>query len=183
MPVALIGLGSNMGHREQFLCDAVAALAGQLEIVACSSLYESQPWGLPETVPPFLNAVLLVHTDRGPEALWALCMEIERALGRRRARSLDPLRPIDLDLLLYGQLILRAEHLCLPHPLMHRRRFVLVPAADVAATYRHPLLGKSVQQLLWECTDESWIRPYAQLSDGEQLCRCPRASSSKFGRE
>jgi 2-amino-4-hydroxy-6-hydroxymethyldihydropteridine diphosphokinase len=162
---ALIGLGSNLGHREEALRKATALLAEAGQLYAWSAVYETQPWGLPADTPEFLNAVVLLGTGLTAEELWAYCVWIEQQLGRqRRWGELSAVRCIDIDLLLYGSLVVRSEHLCIPHPRFHLRRFSLVPATDIAPEFRHPLLGKSIGSLLSECTDPCWVRPYGQLA-------------------
>lgn len=160
---ALLSLGSNQGNRLQVLNAALAELEKVGSLVRCSSLYETQPWALPEDTPPFCNAVVWIQTSLPEEELWAFCMEIERQAGRIRHREPSPVRPLDVDLLLYGGLVLRAEHLVVPHPSLHLRRFVLVPAVEIAPEFHHPVLGKSLRELLDECRDSAWVRLYARL--------------------
>ncbi len=162
MTTALLGLGSNTADRYELLSRALSLLARDLTLERCSPLYETQPWGLPATVPTFLNAVVLVRTAYTAEEVWALCSTVERVLGRQRSTLPEPVRRLDIDLLLYGRLILRAEHLCIPHPRFHQRRFVLQPAADIAPHMVHPLFCKTVERLLQECCDSHWVRLYAQ---------------------
>lgn len=162
MTAALLGLGSNAGNRREQLQAALALLARDTYIERCSPVYETQPWQMPKDTPCFLNAVVLVRTSYSAEELWALCCQIERLLGRGRSGRAEPVRPLDLDVLLYGELLLRAEHLCIPHPRLHQRRFVLQPAASVAPEMRHPLFRKTIAELLLECTDRAWVRLYAQ---------------------
>ena len=127
---AYLGLGSNVGDREGHLRAAVAALRAQgLEVEAISSTYETEPVGEVLDQPDFLNAVVRVRTTLGPEELLDLCKAIEvergRVLGGRRHGP----RPLDIDLLLVGDLELRSERLTLPHPQVTERRFVLEPSA------------------------------------------------------
>lgn len=133
MAEVYIALGSNLGDRAGNLAAARAALArGAVEIAAASSVYETAPWG-PKPQGPYLNQVVRGTTGLAPEALLARLLEIERALGRRRETEerYGP-RTLDLDILLYDDLVLREPALQVPHPRMLERAFVLVPLAEIA---------------------------------------------------
>jgi 2-amino-4-hydroxy-6-hydroxymethyldihydropteridine diphosphokinase len=132
MNVAFIGLGSNLGDRRQKLAAALRALAADpaVALVTGSSLYESKPVGVVDQ-PDFLNLVVQVKTSHPPLALLAVCLGIERDLGRERRERWGP-RTIDLDLLTYDDVVLRDEPLILPHPRMHERSFAMTPLAEMA---------------------------------------------------
>jgi 2-amino-4-hydroxy-6-hydroxymethyldihydropteridine diphosphokinase len=149
MPVCLVGLGSNRGPRRQTLQQAMTALATHphVRVLAASAWRATQPVGGPPGQPPFLNGALTLETSLDPRALLAALQGIEAALGRRRAERWGP-RPIDLDLLLYGELVLTTPELVLPHPRMAWRRFVLEPAAEVAPSMVHPTTGWTIARLL-----------------------------------
>lgn len=127
----LVALGSNI-EPEANLVAAAAELAASVEVVAVSSVWESAPVGAPGT-PPFLNAVVRVRTAMGPRTLkFGLLRPLERRLGRRRSRDRNAPRPIDLDLVLYGDRRCSAPDLTLPDPDLTTRAHVAVPAAEVA---------------------------------------------------
>jgi 2-amino-4-hydroxy-6-hydroxymethyldihydropteridine diphosphokinase len=149
MPRALIGLGSNLGPREDLLRRALDRLQStpHVQILARSRAYETRPVGGPPRQPLFLNAAAVVETSLGPELLLDTLLEIELALGRQRTERWAA-RPIDLDLLLYDAQVLRSPRLVLPHPRMAWRRFVLQPAAEVAGDWLHPPTGWTITRLL-----------------------------------
>lgn len=156
-PAVFIGLGSNVGDREQALARA-RALLGRLgfEEESASSLYLTEPVG----GPPqgwFLNQALGGRTLLPPEDLMRACLRAEREIGRRRTVRNGP-RTIDVDLLLYGDRVVRTEELVLPHPRLHERMFVLAPLAEIAPLARHPLLGATVEELRRRCPDRSEVR-------------------------
>ena len=149
MPKLYLSLGSNEGDREQLLrsaIDAIGRLIGPVDGI--SPLVETEPWGF-ESPHPFLNAALSVETSLPAMDVLERTQYIERQLGRRRksiaGRYED--RPIDIDLLLYGDLVLTSERLTLPHPLLSERLFVLEPLAEIAPQILHPTLGKTIQTL------------------------------------
>jgi 2-amino-4-hydroxy-6-hydroxymethyldihydropteridine diphosphokinase len=147
-------LGSNLGDRAALLrraASAIAAAVGPIE--AQSAVYETPPMYITDQ-PPFLNAAVRVRTDLTPHAALAALLTIERDLGRARSQRFGP-RLIDLDLLLYDDLILDADDLTLPHPRLTERRFALAPLADIAPTWRHPRLGLTASALLSACPDPS----------------------------
>ena len=154
-----VGLGSNLGDRAGNLLLAVRGMmdAG-LKVVRLSSIYETEPVDLC-VQPTFLNMV--AEIERGDlfssEQTLARLLRIEYALGRRRDVRHGP-RPIDLDLLLYGDEQRVTEFLTLPHPRLHQRRFVLVPLAELAPHTIHPTLRKSFSQLLAETEDQAEVR-------------------------
>lgn len=148
MPRALIALGSNLGDRRRLLDDAVAAV-GRLPdttVVAQSPWYETAPVGGPSGQQPFLNGVIVVETSLAPPSLLDELLAIESALGRVRDVAWGP-RTIDLDLLLYDDVVRQTERLTLPHPRLAYRKFVLRGATDVAGERRHPLLDRTLADL------------------------------------
>lgn len=148
MTTAYIGLGSNMGDRKSNLDDALRLLdeADGVRVVKASSYLETEPVGYVEQG-LFLNAAAEVETELPPEGLLAVCHEIENRLGRIRTVRWGP-RTIDLDILLYGDMVIDSESLKVPHPLMHEREFVLGPLNEIAPDALHPVLNLTVNQLL-----------------------------------
>lgn len=148
---AYLALGSNLGDRLGFLERARTELA-RLEhsrLLACSRVYETTPVGGPGNQGPYLNAVLALATSLPPLELLRNCQFIEAACGREREKRWGA-RTLDIDLLLYGREVSTSKELTLPHPRMHRRAFVMRPLCDLAPTLRHPVLDKSMEQLLDE---------------------------------
>ncbi len=162
MVACLIGLGSNLGERRQTLDRAVARLQShaRVDLLRTSAWIETAPVGGPDGQPPFLNGALVAETSLSPEALLEVLHEIENALGRRRAERWGP-RTVDLDLLLYGELVRTTPSLVLPHPRMAWRRFVLEPAVMVARSMVHPTTGWTIGRL-WEHLDTTL--PYVAVS-------------------
>jgi 2-amino-4-hydroxy-6-hydroxymethyldihydropteridine diphosphokinase len=139
VPVYL-GLGSNLGDREQVLRAAIARLAESgFRNLRQSSLYQTEPMGFADQ-PWFLNMVVEADTSLSPRAVLRHVRGIERDLGRKRTFKNGP-RVIDIDLLLQGETILKAPHLIVPHPRMCERRFVLDPLVELAPDLRHPISG------------------------------------------
>jgi 2-amino-4-hydroxy-6-hydroxymethyldihydropteridine diphosphokinase len=146
---AYIALGANLGDRLQNIQSALALL-GETEgvsVTAVSLLLENPAVGGPPNSPPFLNAAAELKTTLGSHALLHRLLEIERQLGRVRRERWEP-RPIDLDLLLYGDQIISSQELVVPHPLMHERRFVLQPLAEIAPEAVHSVLQMTIAGLL-----------------------------------
>jgi len=145
---AFVGVGANLGDRSGSIGRAVALLAARedIDVVAVSQLRETEPWGLVEQ-PPFLNGAVAIETDLGPRELLGVLLVVERALGRVRAGERWGPRTIDLDLLLYGDVLVDEPGLTLPHPRLHERRFALEPLAELAPDALVPGHG-TVRQLL-----------------------------------
>ena len=162
METAYLSLGSNRGDRKALLAQATDLIRQRVgSVVCCSPLYETPPWGQfaeGEDL-PFLNMALAVETPLAPQALLATTQAIEKDLGRSRPKSTQQYlsRPIDIDIVLYGMAVAAMPELTLPHPRMHLRRFVLQPLCDIAPDVQHPLLKKTIQQLLEECPDHSLL--------------------------
>lgn len=146
---AHIAIGSNLGDRARACYSAVQKLAShaQISVVQMSELFETAPVGGPVWSPPYLNGAIAVETTLGAHALFTELMAIEKALGRQHFERWGP-RTVDLDLLLFGDRIISSDDLIVPHPLMHERRFVLEPLAEIAPDAMHPALLMTVKGLL-----------------------------------
>jgi 2-amino-4-hydroxy-6-hydroxymethyldihydropteridine diphosphokinase len=156
---AYVGMGSNLGDRAGNLLLGVRGMfEGGLVVTGLSPVYETEPDGVEEEQPAFLNMVAELGAPLPPpETLLSLLLDIERSLGRQRPRPLAP-RTLDLDLLLYGDELRAAELLTLPHARLHLRRFVLAPLADLIPNSQHPTLGTTFAQLLAAAPDRPRVR-------------------------
>lgn len=158
-----IGVGSNLGNRRAYYQKALDLMADlpQTSMVRGSSLYESEPIG--EAKNWYVNGVVELETGLSPQQLLSRLQKIELALGRKRTALTKKWasRIIDLDILLFDTHIVNEEQLKIPHPEMHRRRFVLLPLSELAPQFAHPLLGSTVTELL------------ADLADDKQVLRLP----------
>ncbi len=160
MPRAFLSVGSNQGDRLALLRKAEVHLAGTpgIRVVARSSIYEAEPVGLTDQ-PWFLNQVLLIETMHQPHALLDVLQQAEHSLGRTRAVRWGP-RTIDIDLVLYDDQTVASERLSLPHPELPRRRFVLLPLAEIDPDARLPD-GRSIGGLLEALGDSQQVRKLA----------------------
>ncbi|MCG8588272.1 MAG: 2-amino-4-hydroxy-6-hydroxymethyldihydropteridine diphosphokinase [Proteobacteria bacterium] len=157
-------MGSNLGDRYAILCralDGLARLAVGRRLVA-SRLYETDPVGGPPQ-PAYLNAVASFETEGSPGELWAGLQELERAAGRRRREPNGP-RTLDLDLLCFGAACLETPELIVPHPRLHERAFVLVPLAEVAPNWVHPLLQETAATLAARFRSASGVRVWEPVA-------------------
>jgi len=162
LATAYLSLGSNSGDRLQFLKGAIRKIeeSHKISIKKASSVYETQPVGYINQG-WFLNLVLEVQTSFDPLPLLEHLLAIEDQMGRKREAKWGP-RNIDVDLLLYDNQLVHSDRLIIPHPQMHKRRFVLIPLAQIAPRVLHPLLKKSAPQLLESCEDKSTVRLYSE---------------------
>jgi len=146
--LAYLSLGSNVGDRVAHLRDAIARLESIGRVVSVSSFYETEPVEVTDQ-PWFLNCAVGLETALTAEQLMARLLQIEQERGRRRVQKKGP-RTIDIDILLFDDLILDSPDVTIPHPAMQERRFVLEPLAEIAAEARHPGIKKTIRELLEE---------------------------------
>lgn len=144
-------LGSNLGDRSENLARARNEISSVATIVTASSVYRTAAWGKTDQ-PEFFNQVLFVNTTLGPEALLEQLLNIEMKLGRTRKERWGS-RIIDIDLLFYDQLEITTDKLTVPHPGIPFRRFTLAPLHEIAPQFRHPVLNRTIQELLDACAD------------------------------
>lgn len=146
-------LGSNIGHTEMQVETAVKYIENEIGAVICrSSLYSTAPWGKQDQA-DFLNQVIIAETEKDAKQTLTKLLSIEEKMGRIRVQKNDP-RIIDIDILFFNEDIVRTNTLTIPHPQIAYRRFVLVPLAEIAPSFIHPVLHKTNQEMLAECTDE-----------------------------
>ncbi len=144
--IAYLGLGSNMGNRRENLDKALEFLSQRIEVKQVSSTYDTEPVGNTEQ-PRFLNLVCQIRTRLAPMELLTLAKGIETKLGRKLGGSNAP-RPIDIDILFYGDQIVESPELVIPHPRLEGRAFVLIPLTEIAPELVHPVNGKTIKELL-----------------------------------
>ena len=170
---AVLLMGGNQGDRRALLQAAVDLVGDRVgEVSRLSSLYETEPWGTfaEGTAQPFLNQAAVVLTELTAEETLRRLQDIERQLGRRRtdgdagaavapaSERLYASRPIDIDILLFNADVVELPHLQIPHPRMHLRRFALEPLCELMPAYEHPLLHRSLAELLAACPDTGAVK-------------------------
>jgi 2-amino-4-hydroxy-6-hydroxymethyldihydropteridine diphosphokinase len=166
MKEVILLLGSNLGNKKEQLYEAENMVAGTIgKITKKSSVYISEPWGFkhPEN---FFNRIVIVNTKLKALEVLATCLSIERQMGRMRKKGIYEARTIDIDLLFFGEEIIHCKDLIVPHPQLHLRKFTLEPLCELVPDMIHPVLKKSLFQLLSICTDSSWVK---RIPDEESL--------------
>jgi 2-amino-4-hydroxy-6-hydroxymethyldihydropteridine diphosphokinase len=154
--IVYLSLGSNLGDRAANLRTAITQLETAGILLRVSSFYETKPVDVPDQ-PWFLNCVVAMETEKTPRELLQFALQIESTMGRLRMRDKGA-RKIDIDLVLFGDRVVDKPGLKIPHPAMHRRRFVLEALAEIAPEARHPVLGKTARELLAALPDGQTVR-------------------------
>ncbi len=157
-----LSLGSNVGDRAAQLRNAIARLGAAGRVVAQSSLYETEPVEFTEQ-PWFLNCAVALETDTTPQQLMAAILGIEEEMGRKRVQKKGP-RTIDIDILIFGNMIVKSKRLTIPHPAMQHRRFVLEPLAEIAPEAVHPVFNKTIRELRDALPEGQSVRRVASSS-------------------
>jgi 2-amino-4-hydroxy-6-hydroxymethyldihydropteridine diphosphokinase len=158
MHQVFLGIGGNTGNKHDNFEKVYTFIKNELgEIMIRSSVYETPPWGF-QSDENFWNQVLVIETGFSPEELLKKIAEIENRFGRERGTAGYTSRKMDIDILYFDEMILNTETLTIPHPQITNRLFVLVPLAEIAPEFVHPLLKKTSVQMLDNCTDSSLIR-------------------------
>jgi 2-amino-4-hydroxy-6-hydroxymethyldihydropteridine diphosphokinase len=161
MKIVFLGIGTNMGNREGNLEQAVRRINEFIGAVRLSSsVYETEPWGF-ESPDKFLNIVVKVETELSPSGLLGRILMIESLLGRVRGTARYSSRLIDIDILLYDDIVVEEKSLIVPHSQIQNRRFVLIPLCEIASDILHPVLGKSFGELLKICEDKGVVKYYS----------------------
>jgi 2-amino-4-hydroxy-6-hydroxymethyldihydropteridine diphosphokinase len=149
--------GSNIGDRQGYINDAIVAVSYEIgSILKQSSIFETSAWGN-TAQQSFYNTVAVVETKLLPQQLLSVILNIEKELGRERINKWEA-RVIDIDILYYDDLIFKSENLMIPHPLLHQRKFTLIPLVEIAPNYIHPELQLSNCQLLNCCIDNLEVK-------------------------
>ena len=151
MHIAYLLTGGNRGNREDYLQEALAAIQKEAVLLAASAIYQTAAWGKNDQ-PDFLNQALKIQTTLSPGDLLRCVLRIEQSLGRTRDIKYGP-RTIDIDILFYDDRVVEEPNLVIPHPQLHNRRFALQCLADIAPALVHPVLSKTISQLLEDCPD------------------------------
>jgi 2-amino-4-hydroxy-6-hydroxymethyldihydropteridine diphosphokinase len=159
---AYLSLGSNVGERELHLREAITRIAAAGHVVTVSSFYETEPVEFTEQA-WFLNCAVALETSQSPFELMKTALQIEREMGRTRDQKKGP-RIIDIDILLFDGTVIDSPELTIPHPAMQQRRFVLAPLAEIAPEARHPVLQKTVRELLEELPAGQIVKNTGQRS-------------------
>ena len=158
MNKAILGLGTNLGDREKNLFTTLGHITEQVgRVVKISPVYETEPWGF-ESEDTFLNAVILVETNLKPCSLLGRLLMIEAFMGRLREGKSYSSRIIDIDILFFSDSIINEGDLVVPHPKLHLRRFVLTPLSDIEPELIHPVIKKTISELLAECEDNGIVK-------------------------
>jgi 2-amino-4-hydroxy-6-hydroxymethyldihydropteridine diphosphokinase len=157
--IYFISLGSNEEPRIWFLKKAIEFISEISQIEKISSIYESEAWGFSGY--PFLNICMKINTDLPPKSLLNFFKRIETILGRKISK--DPLfpgysdRPIDIDIIFWEKGVYEDEEIIIPHPLAHKRKFILIPLTEIEENLIHPIFSKSILELLEEIDDDTWV--------------------------
>jgi 2-amino-4-hydroxy-6-hydroxymethyldihydropteridine diphosphokinase len=160
MNIVFLGIGTNLGNRELNLELARARIEEFVgKVQSSSSVYETEPWGF-QSEDKFLNIVVSVETNLSPSGLLGRVLMIESLLGRVRGPVHYSSRLIDIDILFYDSIVIDEESLKVPHPHIPNRKFVLIPLCEIAPDLKHPVLGKTMKELLETCPDECVVTKF-----------------------
>ena len=153
MSEVFILLGGNQGDKHKIFSETLKMIAAEIgSITKVSSIYETEPWGFVSDL--FWNQALIAETLLLPEDVLRCALDIENRMGRIRTSVNYEARPIDIDLMFYGELQINTPNLTIPHPLIAQRRFILVPLAEIAPEKIHPVTGLTINQMLHICPDK-----------------------------
>ncbi len=159
MKTVFLSLGSNLGDRILNLDFATKGINTRVgRITKLSSIYISEPWGF-ISKELFLNQIVVIETNKTPKKVLEEIITIENEMGRSRTSEFYESRIIDIDILFYDDLLIEEPELIIPHPLLHERLFILIPLNELSPDHLHPVLKKSVSEILKGCNDKSRVEP------------------------